>query len=64
MDIQKNRWRLPSVDDGTAWMVRSTKAEEHLRESLDMLMHVINSIPHRPAGETKTQIESFLTKFK
>lgn len=64
MDIEKQKWKLPSVNDDNAWMVRSTKAEEHLRESLDMLHHIKESIPHTPASSTKSLVEDFLVRFK
>lgn len=64
MDIQKQKWKLPSADDGNAWMVRATKAEEHLRQSLDMLNHIKESIPHKPASAIKSKVEDLLSRFK
>lgn len=64
MDIEKIKWDLPSVADGNAFMIRSNKAEEHLKQSLDLLHHIKDSIPHKPASPLKSQIEAFLIKFK
>lgn len=64
MAIEKQKWILPSAGDGNAWMVRATKAEEHLKQALDVLNHVRESIPHTPASETKTTIDDFLIRFK
>lgn len=64
MGIEKQKWKLPSADDGSAWMVRSTKAEEHLRESLNLLYYIKESIPQIPASESKSIIENHLSKFR
>lgn len=64
MNIEKQKWILPSVDDGNAWMVRATKSEEHLKQSLDLLHHISKSIPHTPASETKVLIDFHLARFK
>lgn len=64
MNIEKQKWKLPSMDDGNAFMVRATKAEEHLRQTLDLLHATKESIPHTPASEVKSNIETHLARFK
>lgn len=64
MPIEKQRWKLPSTEHGNALTIRSSKAEEHLKQSLDLLYHVLKSIPHTPATELKSQIDDFLVRFK
>lgn len=62
--IEQNKWILPSVEDGSAFIVRTREAEKDLCKALDLLMHVSGSIPHVPASETKTKIEEFLGRFR
>lgn len=63
MDIEKQKWQLPSEKDENAFMIRAIKAEEHLREALNLLHHVKESIPQYPASETKILIRNFLSRF-
>ena len=64
MHIEKQKWKLPSVEDGNAWMVRATKVEEQLKEALDLINHIKDSIPHTPASEVKSWIYNYLARFK
>lgn len=64
MIVQKNKWNLPSLQDGSSFIVRTHAAEKDLCEALDLLNHVKESVPHTPASETKSQIEDFLYRFK
>lgn len=64
MAIDKKKWHLPSVQDGSAFTVRATTAEKHLIEALDLLNEIHGMVPHRPSGETKGKIDTFLNKFK
>jgi len=64
MNIERQKWKLPSEEDGNAFMVRTAKAEMNLRQTLDLLYHVLQSIPHKPASKIKTQIQDHLTKFQ
>lgn len=64
MAIEKQKWKLPSVDDGSAYTVRATTAEKHLIEALNILNEVHGMVPHRPSGETKGKIEDFLRRFR
>lgn len=57
------KWKLPSELDGNALLVRSTKAEGDLKQALNLLYSLKESIPHTPATETKQQIENFIVKF-
>lgn len=64
MDIEKNRWYLPSIEDGSAFVVRTQAAEKDLCAALDLLKHIAKSIPHTPASEIKAQIEEHLDRFR
>ena len=64
MEILKHKWKLPSADDGNAWMIRAIKAEEHLKESLNLLHCIKGTIPQKPASETKSIIETHLSRFQ
>lgn len=63
MEIKKQKWQLPSERDENAFMIRCMKAEEHLREALNLLHHVKETIPNHPASETKILIRNFLSRF-
>lgn len=61
--VEKQKWKLPSEQDGYAFMVRSNKAEMHLRQSLDLLHKIMHSIPHQPASKIKSDIKDHLKQF-
>jgi hypothetical protein len=62
--IKKTKWILPTQDDGNAWVIRATKAEELLKQALYLLEKVHASIPQCPAREIKKEIEDFLIRFR
>jgi len=64
MIIEKQKWKLPSEQDGNAFMVRTATAEKELRKCLDLLFHVSNSIPQKPASNIKATINDHLALFK
>lgn len=64
MDIKPQKWNLPSKEDGQAFVIRTQAAEKDLCSALDLLHHIHQSIPHKPAGKLKSLIENFLTKYK
>lgn len=64
MQILKQKWKLPSADDGNAWMIRAIKAEEHLKESLNVLHYIKQNIPEEQGSETKVIVEMHLMRFK
>lgn len=59
-----SKWKLPSAEDGSAFMVRSDRAEKDLRSALDLLDKVQEQIPHIPATATKQMINDFLKEFR
>lgn len=62
-----NRWIIPSLKHEDARCdghVRARQLEEDLKEALDLLEKIKNSIPQTPASETKQLIDNFLTQFK
>lgn len=64
MPVTISKWKLPSAEDGSAFMVRCDRAEKDLRSALDLLEKVKEEIPHKPASTTKQSIEDFLIGFR
>lgn len=64
MVIEQQKWILRSVEDGSAFVVRTQAAEKDLCKALDLLSHISKTIPHTPASETKHKIEDFLSGFR
>lgn len=62
--IKKTKWILPTQDDGNAFMIRATKAEEHLIKTLYFLEKIRDQIPQTPAQQTKNEIDNYLIRYK